>query len=670
MSPNPEGESSRTQRRSTRACDNCKSRRTRCEYDNDNISCKSCVENGLECTFMAPVRKRGPQAGGRKGDRRSASPRSSDRWSTKPKSPENDSQRVSPPYPRRTLPFGGVPSKLVDQLLPLYFTHNVWPLVYKATFNPHTAPSPLLLSMLAIAACVTPLKDGDSFPSERLFRMAEQSLHESRNECRIDLIQSLLLLSLRQTGCGDKQSASMYAGRACCMALNMGLNLAPGGLGKLPDPTEQEIRSRVYWNTYVLDKTLAEETGRPFLLTYRRTTTALPSTSELEEFEAWPPPTISATISSSVGVIPRRGHVLSCFAWTCRLAMVVEGVLEMDPTCPPMTTEWDNQFLEDLPGKQQYMAERPATHLDGWYRALPLYLNVDGSASPLPHHAVLLAWYHTTRILYHSRFIRSKGIAQSPMVNTSLQPISARQACSDAAQATIAILTLLDRHNLLTVASADVLHILSLTALFEAKVNFAQCCIWLREFSKSWPAASSHRLFFEGLIKGGLHLSSTESDQPSDPLPGSGDTAASPSLPAGLHAIRRNLSISGNVSPIRPDPSDIPLESTLNPSNLFQLPQLYWNHFNTGSNFNNALGTVTNTDSTWNSDFDIGLNTNDINDTFDTNWNNQVGGVVDMSAENWLESLTTSSGQPDNSISGDAVQSALMSFMIQAGRGG
>ncbi|WWC59411.1 uncharacterized protein I303_101966 [Kwoniella dejecticola CBS 10117] len=600
---------------------------------------------------MAPVRKRGPQAGGRKNDRRSASPRTNDNWSTRPKSPGDASRKVSPPYPRRSLPFGGVPSKLVDQLLPLYFTHvhNVWPLVYKATFNPHTAPLPLLLSMLAIAACVTPTKDaGDGFPSERLFRMAEQSLHESRNECRIDLIQCLLLLSLRQTGCGDKQSASMYAGRACCMALNMGLNLAPGGLGKLPDPTEQEIRSRVYWNTYVLDKTLAEETGRPFLLTYRRTTTALPSTSELEEFEAWPPPTISATIPSSVGVIPRRGHVLSCFAWTCRLAMVVEDVLDMDPTCPPATSEWDGHFVDSISNRQPYMAERPANQLDSWYRALPLYLNVDNSISPLPHHAVLLAWYHTTRILYHSRFIRSKGTAQSPLINTSLQPISARQACSDAAQATIDILTLLDRHGLLSVASADVLHILSLTALFEA---------------------SSHRLFFEGLIKGGLHLSSTDSSQPSDPLPGSAENAAeSPSLPAGLHAIRRNLSISGNVSPVRPDPPMAPLSSTLDPSNLFQLPQLYWNHFNTGSG-SGAGPNGTGIGTTWNPDLDLGLPTTDFSDTFDTTWNGQPGGGVDMS-ENWLESLTTSSGQPENAVSGDAVQSALMSFMIQAGRGG
>lgn len=31
-----------------------------------------------------------------------------------------------------------------------------------------------------------------------------------------------------------------------------------------------------------------------------------------------------------------------------------------------------------------------------------------------------------------------------------------------------------------------------------AKVNFAQCCMWLKTFSASWPSASHHKTFFEG----------------------------------------------------------------------------------------------------------------------------------------------------------------------------
>lgn len=31
-----------------------------------------------------------------------------------------------------------------------------------------------------------------------------------------------------------------------------------------------------------------------------------------------------------------------------------------------------------------------------------------------------------------------------------------------------------------------------------AKLNFSQCCLWMRDLSRSWPPASSHRIFFEG----------------------------------------------------------------------------------------------------------------------------------------------------------------------------
>lgn len=31
-----------------------------------------------------------------------------------------------------------------------------------------------------------------------------------------------------------------------------------------------------------------------------------------------------------------------------------------------------------------------------------------------------------------------------------------------------------------------------------AKLNFSQCCLWMRDLSRSWPPASAHRIFFEG----------------------------------------------------------------------------------------------------------------------------------------------------------------------------
>lgn len=80
--------------------------------------------------------------------------------------------------------------------------------------------------MLAISACVSPPSTASGFDASKLYRMAESILRRSGHDNRIDVVQALILLSLTQTGCGDKGAAFIYASRAVGMILNMGLNLA------------------------------------------------------------------------------------------------------------------------------------------------------------------------------------------------------------------------------------------------------------------------------------------------------------------------------------------------------------------------------------------------------------------------------------------------------------
>jgi hypothetical protein len=80
--------------------------------------------------------------------------------------------------------------------------------------------------MLCVAACVVPRLERDRYDSEVLFRAAEQSVRDCWAQPQIETVQSILLLSLRQTGCGDKQSAFGFAAQACTLALSLGLNNA------------------------------------------------------------------------------------------------------------------------------------------------------------------------------------------------------------------------------------------------------------------------------------------------------------------------------------------------------------------------------------------------------------------------------------------------------------
>ncbi|KAL1411965.1 hypothetical protein Q8F55_002958 [Vanrija albida] len=604
-------------------------------------TCKLCRDNRVECTFETPVRKRGPAPGFRRraGSTSNDSPDESKAGSTpaptsgghhqlrsdQPESSRMAANRATPPVSQHHNPrpkanpetgpvmrvrLLGLPPILIDELLAIYFTHvhNVWPLIYKPMFNPHTASAPLLLAMLAISACVAtpPLGPKDGVDANKLFKMAETAL--PANESRLDLIQALLLLSLRQTGCGDKRSAFAYAGRASCMCLNLGLNLAPN---KNTDKSEVELRSRVYWSTYLLDKVSAEETGRTYLLPYRRSSMPLPAVSEVDEFEAWPPqPLSSAPLPRSVRhVLPRRGHIMSYFVWTCRLAMVVEDILDLDIAGPPVSNAWDEQFATKMgagpPTDLFTRAEQIAEQLDQWRRHMPAILEVDlaPNVSPLPHHVVGLAWFNTTQILLYSRFIQRRNAGTPPQGPRPPESLVARAhaICSQAAEATVDLLAHLDQHKLLGQVSADIIHLLSLITLFEAydatdpdealahraKVNFAQCCIWLRDISSSWSAASAHKVFFEGLIQGGLKLLSHDSSagkhastpQEDEPV------ADSPSIPDGLRAIGGRLASSSDaampLAPPAPFGMGAPMPGPSGPSALFQLPQFYWNQLST-----------------------------------------------------------------------------------------
>jgi hypothetical protein len=161
-------------------------------------------------------------------------------------------------HPQSQLDF--LPPDFLNHLLQQYFNfvHNVWPVVYKPAFHISRASPVLTKAILAIAACISEdnnennkfkfcspssssaaaaVAGGDSGPAsvggesgdspprmpvmpggagvvdvDALFAEAEQALLETGLQSHVETIQALVLMSLRQTGCGNKSSAWMYAG--------------------------------------------------------------------------------------------------------------------------------------------------------------------------------------------------------------------------------------------------------------------------------------------------------------------------------------------------------------------------------------------------------------------------------------------------------------------------
>ncbi|CDZ98334.1 Zn(2)-C6 fungal-type DNA-binding domain [Phaffia rhodozyma] len=445
-------------------------------------------------------------------------------------------------HPRRVNASFELPLHLQDQLLSLYFTHihNVWPLIYKPSFHPATSPPLLLLAMLAAASVIPTASQPVLTPVEAdlLFEEAQSTLSES-SVSHIHSVQALLLFTHRQISRGMNTEAYGLSCQAIGMALELGLHTGMTSNSKRPDPifeAEKETRSRVFWCCYVMDKTFSEETGRPHLLRGRTASVPFPSELQADEFELWPPPSvyIPQNLASSADRTPNiqrvRSRTISCFNATCRLAYLVELIFdidaELDFAARGDMNELGLQNVDfgdeggNLDNEQhcKKLVTRVAKGLNQWYADLDPDLKVDVQAPSCPptHFVVNMMWYHSATILMHSRRMDSKpdSSGETGLFGTS------HQLCNHAAESIVELLACLDKFDVLTPSSSDVLHMLSHAAVFHAyntavqtpdaassaEINFQKCCLWLNEIGSFWAPASAHRLFFDGLVKGGKEL--------------------------------------------------------------------------------------------------------------------------------------------------------------------
>ena len=247
---------------------------------------------------------------------------------------------------------------------------------------------------------------------------------------------------------------------------------------------EIESRCRVFWTCYVLDKSFSEEMGRPVLLRASTACTPLPSSLEADEYELWPPPSVSLGQSS-------KSRTITCFNATVRLAHIVEQCLDLDNelllSVPTTTTPESRQlFVMDENTKQEELSriERLKKHLSrrlvDWWNGLDPDLRVDPTAKVCPpiHFVVNCSvsrsnenaqsaltagrqWYYSATI-----FLHSKNIGPKPPPGAESEGYEAsHRICSEAAGEIVALLRCLDNFKILVPASSDLIHMLSHAAL-------------------------------------------------------------------------------------------------------------------------------------------------------------------------------------------------------------
>ncbi|KAE8140827.1 fungal-specific transcription factor domain-containing protein [Aspergillus pseudotamarii] len=335
--------------------------------------------------------------------------------------------------------FDGLNPELAMHLLSLYWDRqlDVGAVVYRPLFMKDMACSGPYFSKLLLnaiyftASKYSPrleVRDDRSDPLSvgRMFRRRITQLlsdHITRSE--IATIQALLLVaSSLFSWCDEKSLAWLYSGMAINMITDLGIQVDNGNYqkGHSLSPEEAEVRRRVFWGAYVLDKCQSLYQGRPIRL--RETDSAIPLSflDEYEEYDLFDP----ASYGDSIGLPPVPAHSVSILKRYCSLSSIMSRIL--DTLYTERSTSRDPVILFECSTSLNHK-------LQSWYEELTSGLTSRTTGSSIaiasPHILALTALYHTLKILLHRPFV-SDGHLRS--ASPSVAGI-AFEACATAANA-------------------------------------------------------------------------------------------------------------------------------------------------------------------------------------------------------------------------------------------
>lgn len=250
----------------------------------------------------------------------------------------------------------------------------------------------------------------------------------------ITTIQALLMMAQSLFALGDERSAAwLYAGIAFRMLVDLGIHADISTLQSARRLSDEdiEIRRRVFWGAFVVDKMQSLYQGRPVSLQTSDSRVPISFLDTYEEFEHWKP---FAYTPETIETYPGSpAYSVSTFTGLCQLSVIMNGIL--NDIYAEATFDKSPEELSDL---QKNLDSR----LKAWYSNLPSHLKLDPSKPspviPPPHVLSLIAMYNVLLILLHRPFVSDGHLhstARSITVNSLL-------VCANAATAIVQILRL------------------------------------------------------------------------------------------------------------------------------------------------------------------------------------------------------------------------------------
>ncbi|KAH7324009.1 fungal-specific transcription factor domain-containing protein [Rhexocercosporidium sp. MPI-PUGE-AT-0058] len=341
-------------------------------------------------------------------------------------------------YRSGKLDFDGIIPEVGMHLLSLHWNrqHHSHLITYRPAFMRDMASkgpyfSKLLLNAIYFGSCkFSPREDVKGMHTQFRQRVREL-LGGALDKSEITTIQAMLVMTNSLFALGDERSAAwIYAGIAFRMLIDLGAHLD----SQIPKTTEEdlEIRRRVFWGAFVVDKIQSLYQGRPVSIQEADIRVPILFQDQYEELEEWQPFAYPET---------QRYHgspaySISTFTELCKLSVIMNAIL---------TNVYGVKSAKRAPEQLADDLERMHLDLEKWRDALPEHLVFDplirGAVVPPPHVLSLHSMFNVLLILLHRPFV-SEGHLHS--TSRSI-PANSFVICAQAATRIVHLLRTYDK---------------------------------------------------------------------------------------------------------------------------------------------------------------------------------------------------------------------------------
>lgn len=214
----------------------------------------------------------------------------------------------------------------------------------------------------------------------------------------VPTIQALLVMTNSLFALGDERSAAwLYSGLAFRMLIDLGMHVDLTSTRRFSDE-DLEIRRRVFWGAFVIDKIQSLYQGRPVSMKEADAVVPIKFLDSYEELEQWQPFAYSTSAPDHMG---SPTYSISTFTSLCKLSLVMSDIL---------SSIYTERSHDAGPVKMSSLLDKLRLKLDSWTDGLPSHLHLDPSGMsnppfPPPNIFSLHAMQHVLVILLHRPFV-------------------------------------------------------------------------------------------------------------------------------------------------------------------------------------------------------------------------------------------------------------------------